>query len=155
MPEGLRARDDERNTKRFMASLIGLGLFLSLAVVPGIFTIDENNYLVNVVALRQGHVTVANTAGLPPSQELLFFDPGPWSRSVPSTPVASTAPPLWAFIALPFSFGGWRGLVALNTLAFLATVAMVFFFTRTYSTESRTCWVATQSSTRSAFGLTR
>ena len=40
---------------------------------------------------------------LSPSPELLFFDPGPWFRVVSSTPVASTAPPLYAVLALPFS----------------------------------------------------
>ncbi len=69
--------------------------YLFVTVVPGVFIIDENNYLVNVIAVRQGHVTVANTAGLSPSRELAFFDPAPRSRAVNSTPVASTAPPLY------------------------------------------------------------
>ena len=58
--------------------LFVLGALLSASVVPGPFTVDESNYLVNVLALREGRVTVANTAGLSPSPELLFFDPGPW-----------------------------------------------------------------------------
>ena len=134
-------------------ALIVLGILISVGVVPGIFTVDENNYLINVLALRQGRVTVANTTGLPPSRELLFFDPGPWSRGVRTTPVASTAPPLYAPIALPFSWMGWRGLVALNTLAFLATTALVFFYARAYSTEDATPWLAAAAFALGGFGI--
>lgn len=130
--------DRRRDLKRLLVLLAIFGVILTALVVPGVFIIDDVNYLVNVVALRQGHLTIANTAGLPPSRELLYFDPGPWSRTVASTPVASTAPPLWAFIALPFSWIGWRGLVALNTLAFLATIAMVFLFVRNRSRDNQT-----------------
>jgi hypothetical protein len=125
-----------------------LGILLSWKVVPGVFIVDDNNYLVNVLALRQGRVTVANTEGLTPSRELLFFDPGPWARQVDSTPVASTAPPLYAPIALPFSLLRWRGLVALNTLAFLTTILLVFVYARRYAADRLTPWLAT-----SAFGL--
>jgi hypothetical protein len=128
--------------------LLGLGVSLTITVVPGVFTVDDNNYLVNVLALRQGRVTIASTDGLPPSRELLFFDPAPWSRAVDSTPVASTAPPRYAPIALPFSFFGWRGLVALNTLAYLATIVMVFVYARRYASEALTPWLAA-----AAFGL--
>src|SRR5262245_58902444 len=121
--------------------LVFLGVALTASVVPGVFTIDETNYLVNVVALRQGHVTIANTAGLPPSRELLFFDPIAKWRAVTSTPVASTAPPLYALIALPFSVFGWRGLVALDTLGYLATIGLVFAYTRRYATERSTPWI--------------
>jgi hypothetical protein len=125
-----------------LIGVLGLGILLSVTVIPGVFTIDDNNYLVTVLALRQGRVTIANTEGLPPSRELLFFDPTSKSRVVNSTPVASTAPPLYAFLALPFSFLGWRGLVALNTLAYLATIVMVYHYTRRYSTQSSTPWLA-------------
>src|SRR5262245_53031657 len=107
--------------KALLVALIVLGAALSSTVVPGIFTVDENNYLVNVLALQRGRVTLANTDGLSPSRELLFFDPTNRSRVVTSTPVGSTAPPLYAFLALPFSFFGWRGLTALNTVSYLAT----------------------------------
>jgi hypothetical protein len=123
-------------------ALLALGLVVSLKVVPGVFTVDDNNYLVNVLALREGRVTVANTEGLTPSRELLFFDPGPWSRDVSSTPVASSAPPLYAAVALPFSTMGWRGLVALNTAAYLATAIMVFWYARRYAAGPHTPWLA-------------
>ena len=123
-------------------ALVALGLVVSWNVVPGVFSVDDNNYLVNALALRDGRVTVANTEGLTPSRELLFFDPGPWSRDVTSTPVASTAPPLYGPIALPFSFMRWRGLVALNTLAYLATILMVFWYARRYSAAAHTPWLA-------------
>lgn len=136
------ARPEARQSFRFARNLFVLGLLITVSVVPGIFTVDENNYLINVLALRQGRVTVANTEGLPPSRELLFFDPGPWSRSVETTPVASTAPPLYAPIAFLFFWMGWRGLVALNTLAYLATTAMVFFYVKRYASEEATPWLA-------------
>ena len=122
--------------------LLVLGIAVSATVVPGVFTTDDNNYLINVLTVRQGRFTVANTEGLSPSQELLFFDPGPWTRAVDSTPVASSAPPLYALLALPFSSLGWRGLVALNTLAYLATIAIVFVYTRRYAIEPATPWLA-------------
>jgi hypothetical protein len=128
--------------KLLLGLLIVLGVILSVTVVPGVFTNDDNNYLINVLALRQGRFTVANTEGLTPSRELLFFDPGPWTRPVPSVPVGSTAPPLYALLALPFVWLGWRGLVALNTLAYLATIAMVFLYSRRYATEASTPWMA-------------
>ena len=118
-------------------ALVVLGVVVSFEVVPGVFTIDDNNYLINVIALRQGGVTISNTAGLSPSRELLFFDPTSESRDVRSTPVASSAPPLYGLIALPFSVAGWRGLVALNTLSYLATIALVFGYARRYSTRLR------------------
>src|SRR5262245_12087620 len=125
-----------------LCALVALGVGLSVNVVPGVFTVDDNNYLVNVLALRQGRVTIANTEGLPPSRELLFFDPTARSRVVTSTPVASTAPPLYGVIALPFSYLGWRGLVGLNTLAYLVTIYLVFIYTRRYSTDASTAWLA-------------
>ena len=62
----------------------------------------------------------------------------------PSTPLRSH-PPRRRFTrcsrspSLPF---GWRGLVALNTLAYLATIVMVFLYTRRYATEASTPWMA-------------
>jgi hypothetical protein len=128
--------------KALAVALLALGLVLSATVVPGVFTTDDNNYLINVLALRHGRVTVENTKGLTPSRELLSFDPGPWTRAVTSTPVGSSAPPLYALIALPFSWLGWRGLVALNTIAFLVTVALTFAYTRRYSIDPLTPWIA-------------
>ena len=134
-------------------ALAVLGMLVTATVVPAVFTIDDNNYLVNVIALRNGHVTVANTAGLTPSRELLFFDPGPWSRQVETTPVASVAPPLYAPIALPFSYFGWRGLVALNSLAYLVTTALVYACCRRYSQDPLTPWVAAAAFAFGGFAL--
>ena len=124
------------------------GLFITVTVIPSNFTIDDYNYLVNVIAARQGHVTLQNTAGLTPSQELLAFDPVASSRAVTRTPIASAAPPLYGLIAVPFSVFGWRGLVALNTLGFLGTVVLVFTYTRRFSGSTATSWLAA-----AAFGL--
>lgn len=119
-----------------------LGIVLTATVVPGVFIIDDDNYLMNVLLLRQGRVTVGNTEGLTPSRELLSFDPGPWARGVNRTPVASTAPPLYAPMALPFLVGGWRGLVALNTLAYLATILLVFAYTKRFAASETAPWLA-------------
>jgi hypothetical protein len=126
----------------FVLALLALGAVLFATVIPGVFSIDEDNYLVNVIAVRQGHVTVANTAGLSPSRELVFFDPEPRSRVVSSTPVASTAPPLYGPLAVPFSWFGWRGLVAINLLAYLGTTILVFVYAGRYATSESTPWLA-------------
>ena len=128
--------------RSFLVSLVVLAALVTLAGVPGVFTVDEDNYLVNVFALRRGHVTLPNTTQLSPSRELLFFDPGPESRAVVSTPVASTAPPLYAPLALPFSWLGWRGLVALNTLSYLLTIVVIFSYTRRYAYDASAPWMA-------------
>jgi hypothetical protein len=142
MNQPSRAAESGPLPRAFVVALAVLGIVLTATVIPGVFIVDDDNYLINVVALRQGHVTVANTAGLTPSRELVFFDPGPELRGVTSTPVASTAPPLYAPIALPFSWFGWRGLVALNTLAYLVTTLLVFRYAQRYATDAATPWLA-------------
>jgi hypothetical protein len=139
---GSMSDNARRVPPQFLIALGILGLLITLDVVPGVFTPDDNNYLINVLMLRQGRVTVANTEGLKPSRELLFFHPGPWSSAVEKTPVASTAPPLYAPIALPFSLGRWRGLVALNTLSFLVATLLVFVHAQRYATAQPTAWLA-------------
>ena len=47
----------------FVLALAGLGIVLTISVIPAPFTVDDNNYLINVLALREGRVTVANTDG--------------------------------------------------------------------------------------------
>ena len=37
--------------KPLVPALLALGLVLSITVVPGVFTTDDNNYLINVLAL--------------------------------------------------------------------------------------------------------
>jgi hypothetical protein len=128
--------------KLLLVLLVVLGVIISVTVVPGVFTTDDNNYLINVLSLRHGRFTIANTEGLPPSRELLFFDPDSRTRIVNSTPVGSTAPPLYAPLALPFVWLRWRGLIALNTLAYLVTIAMVFLYSRRYATDASTPWMA-------------
>jgi hypothetical protein len=130
-----------RISMQFLVCLAGLGVLATLSVIPSVFSIDDSNYLVNVVALKGGGVTVLNTAGLPPSNELVAFDPGPWERRIDQTPVASTAPPLYAPLALPFSLLGLRGLIALNTLAYLATTAIVFVTIRRCTVRPEPAWV--------------
>lgn len=128
--------------RSLLVALACLGVALSATVVAGPFTIDESNQLVSVLALREGGVHLGNTAGLPASAELRWFDPSIASGRAAVTPVASTAPPLYAVLALPFSFLGWRGLVLLNTIAFLAAIAIAFAHARRFGARPETPWIA-------------
>ena len=126
-----------------LAAVLALaGVVVTATAVPAAFTIDESNYLASLVALRDAQVTMPGTEGLPPTTELLWFDPVDRWRKVESTPVAPLAPPLWAPLALPFSVLGWRGLVGLNTLALLATAALVFAWVRRLVPRREAAWIA-------------
>ena len=107
-------------------ALVCIALALVVTAIPGVFTIDEDNYLVNIVALRAGRVSLPGTEGLPPTRELLAFDPAADERGPVTTPVVSTAPPLYAPIALLPSFFGWYGLVALNAVSLVVAAACAF-----------------------------
>ena len=131
-----------RETRALLAILAVLGALLLSTSVPGVFIIDENNYLSTILSLRAGRLTVPGTEGLTPSRMLAYFDPIARSRRTITSPVASTAPPLYAFIALPFSLLGWRGLIALNVLAFLGTGFLVFRLAQLFAAERATPWLA-------------
>ena len=122
--------------------LVVLGLLLVVTTIRGAFIIDEINYMVSVIGLREGRLTVPGTDGLSPSKELVYFDPEPFNRTVLSTPVVSLAPPLYAPLALPFFLFGWRGLAFLNTLSFLLSAFVVFLFVRRRATELSSAWIA-------------
>ncbi len=122
--------------------LVILGVVLTFTVIPGVFIIDEDNYLVTIIGLRHGQLTVPGTQGLTPSNELVYFDPAVRRRVVRSTPVVSLVPPLYAFLAVPFSFGGWRGLVFLNTLSFLVAIYLVFRYVEHLARQRTTPWIA-------------
>lgn len=128
--------------RALLIAVLVIGAVLAVTTVPAPFTVDENNYLVTLAALRAGRLTVPGTEDLPSTRELLYFDPSGYRREVRSTPVSSTAPPLYAVLGLPFSYLGWRGLVALNTLSFLATILMTFALTRRYAAAAETPWIA-------------
>ncbi len=121
-----------------VSALAGL---LHLLVVPGVFTIDENNYLASLLAVRQGSFSLPETAGLPPSRELVFFDPAMAQRPVTATPVTPAPPPMYAFLAYPFAWLGWSGLFTLNILAFLAAGVLVFLFVRRLRSEPWAAWL--------------
>ena len=135
-------RNDKREYTIILGLLIALGLVLVVTTIKGPFIIDEDNYLVTVIGLRQGVLTVPGTEGLTPSKELFFFDPEAYGRIASRTPVFSIAPPLYAPIALPFVFLGWRGLVLLNTISYLLTAFIVFVTVKHFSTERQTPWLA-------------
>ncbi len=127
---------------RWCAGLVfGFGLALALALVPGVFTIDECNHLAAVAALRHGRLDLPGYEGIAPSAELAFFNP---RKGLPAaSPPVNDLPPLYAFIALPFSLLGFRGLFYLNALAFLGTLVAVFHLGRRLASDRRiTPWVA-------------
>lgn len=138
-PKNLKLQKDH---KPLFALLLCLGIVLIATTIRGPFIIDEVNYMVTVLGLRDGKVTVPGTEGLSPSKELFSFDPESFGRIANRTPVASLAPPLYAPFALPFLFLGWRGLVSLNTISFLLTGLIVFAFARRHSTSRETPWIA-------------
>lgn len=122
--------------------LAALGSLLLLTAVPAPFTIDDNHHAIAAVAMREGRLTVPGTEDLPPSRELLFFDPLGFSRQVERTPVAPTVPPLYAAFARPFVTFGWRGLVALNVLALLAAAVLVRRLATTGGLQAKDGWAA-------------
>jgi hypothetical protein len=125
-----------------VAVLLLLGILLLATTIRGPFIIDEFNYLVTLVGLRQGVLTVPGTEGLHPSKELFAFDPDSHRRVAASTPVFSAAPPLYAPLAMPFLFLGWYGLVLLNVLSLLLTGFVVFLLARRLTHDPLVPWIA-------------
>ena len=119
-----------------------IGVTLLWTHVHGSFLIDECNYTVTVTGLRQGRLTVPGTENISPTRELLYFDPAAVARDDFTTPVASTVPPLWAVLALPFSLFGWTGLVALNVLSFLGCALVVFYYAGRHCSQRHTPYLA-------------
>lgn len=115
---------------------------LWLTSVPEVFTIDDCNYLATVLALRDGGLFLAGTEGLSPSAELASFDPTAHMRVVTQTPVAPTAPPLYAPLALPWSYLGFEGLIAINALCVAAIGWLVFQLAKALGRQPHTPWVA-------------
>jgi len=136
------SRQSGRESAVLIFVLIALGTALVATTIPGPFSIDEINNLVTVTGLRSGSLFVPGTEGLTPSRELYSFDPEAFRRIASVTPVFSVAPPLYAPIALPFSFLGWRGLVLVNILAFLLTAYIVFNITRRFAASREAPWIA-------------
>ncbi len=69
--------------------LAGFGILLTTTIVPGVFIIDEDNYLVTVVGLQHGMLKMPGMENLTPSRELVNFDPGAKRGDVQSAPVVS------------------------------------------------------------------
>ena len=135
-------RNDRKEYIIMLGLLTALGLVLVVTTIKGPFIIDEDNYLVTVIGLRDGTLSVPGTEGLTPSKELFYFDPEAYGRIASRTPVFSIEPPLYAPIALPFVFFGWRGLVLLNTISYLLIAFIVFVMAKQYATERQTPWLA-------------
>jgi hypothetical protein len=141
-----------REAKPLLLGALLVAVLVATAV-PAPFTVDDNHYLVAALAARQGRLTVASTAGMPPSRELLFFDPAGFTRDVRRTPVVPTAPPLYGFLALPWIVFGWRGLVALEALAFVATAFLVARLARRVGATPGASAMAVATFLLGSFGL--
>jgi hypothetical protein len=83
---------------------------------------------------------VPGTEGVTPSLELAAFDPISRYRQ-PVSPVSSSVPPLYAFLATPFSFLGWKGFFLVNIVAFLASTVAARRG-RAVSGRRETPWIA-------------
>ncbi|HJX62735.1 MAG TPA: hypothetical protein VJ860_02150, partial [Polyangia bacterium] len=128
-----------------------LGAAAALLIVPGVFTVDENNHLAWVVSLRSGQLTLPGTDALPRSSELLFFDPVPDGR--PGARASSVVPPLYGLFALPFSLAGWTGLFLLNLAAWLVTIALVRAAARRAGASQPAAWVGALAFALAGFSL--
>jgi len=120
--------------------LLLFGVALARAIVPGLFTVDETAYVASVASLRAGRLTPPGYEGLRPSVEHYFFDPDP-GPAHPVVPPPIRFPPLYAFLAWPWSWLGVRGLFALNVAATLWTAALVFLRLERVGTRSATPWL--------------
>jgi hypothetical protein len=132
-------------------ALLVLGLVSFATLEPGLFTIDEPNYLATLLATRAGLPHVPGVDGLPASAELAYYDPVDYAT--PTRPKLY-APPLYAFFALPFaSLLGVRGLFLLNVLALLFSTGVVFRLAERNSTEPRTPWLVAAVYALGAYNL--
>jgi hypothetical protein len=142
-----------RRAPWFLLVLVLTSALLFVTRIDGVFTIDEDSYLASVVSLRAGRLTVPGTEGLPANPELLAFDAAPRSRTVATTPVASSSPPLYALIALPFSYLAWPGLVALQILSFTLCAWLVFRAAELDAKRRRTPWLAAAAFVLAGYSL--
>jgi hypothetical protein len=122
------------------AGLLAAAAGLTATTVFGIFTVDENHYLTSVRTQAAGRLTVPEYDGLSASLELAHFDPAPRSRSLGLR--STRVPPLYAPLAMPFYWLGWRTLFALNALAWLIAALLVFRLARQHALQPHTPWLA-------------
>ena len=146
---GFLGRMSERQSVILVLAV--LGAVAALLIVPGVFTVDENNHLAWVVSLRSGRLTLPGTDALPRSSELLFFDPVPEVR--PGARASSVVPPLYALFALPFSLAGWTGLFLLNIAAWLVTIALVRAAARRAGASQPAAWIGALAFALAGFSL--
>jgi len=141
---------------RARTPVVALAILLVILLatsLPGIFSIDEDSYIASVVGVRNGSLELDATAGLSPSPELFSFDAAPLGRRIDSTPVTTNLPPLYGVIALPFSWLGVRGLIALQTLSFVLCAWLVFGFTRRETERDDLAWFAAGTFALASFSI--
>lgn len=153
----VRESDRPKNARSESVALAGVlavvALLLALTTVPGIFTIDENNFMVSVLSLREGGFEVPGTENLTRSKELAYFAPQPDRFVVRERPMTTDAPALYAFFAIPFSFFGWPGLFWVNIIAFVAAAACVYLAVRAHSAHAGAACLATAMILVGGFGI--
>lgn len=111
-----------------LAAVVGLHLLLSLfAVAPGHLSVDEGTYHFMVRSWDRGRgLEIWNGYGERPSPELVAA-----TFHVEGDRLVAVPPELYPLLALPFyRLAGFRGLFALNALAFLALLALTFDLAR-------------------------
>jgi hypothetical protein len=119
-----------------------LAAMLAVTAIPGTFSIDDANHIAAVLPLQHGQLGMPGTAALPPSAELRYFDPAPNPRAGMGVPMASSVPPLYGLLALPFSAFGVRGLQWLNILGTTWAAWLVWLYARRHATRRSTPWIA-------------
>lgn len=149
--DGLEVTRDP-HARAVVGILVALVALLGVTAPTGAFSIDESSYIATITGLSDGTLRVEATAELAPSAELYAFDAAPRSRPV-KVPVASSSPPLYAPIALPFSLLGVRGLMLLQILSFAACAYLVFAFTRRHTQRADLAWLAFATFVLASFTL--
>ncbi|MCK5799927.1 MAG: hypothetical protein KAI47_22205, partial [Deltaproteobacteria bacterium] len=124
-----------------VALLFGGALLFAYLGPPAPFSLDDDNHVVSVVALRGGSFVVPGTRDLSPSRELFWFDPA-GHRRPPAAQAVSTLPPFYAVMAQPFAAAGWRGLLFLQAAMFFFSVGFIFWLARRRLADRRLAWVA-------------
>ena len=126
-------------------SIFGLVLWFSL--IEGSFTRDEDHYLTSIMSLRHGDIHVSIPQKIPLSIELASFNPGlvyhenqHYKRE--RALLIPRVPPLYAVLAYPFAALGWDYLFLINILSYLLAAWLVFLYTRRYSAQPHSPWLA-------------
>ena len=133
----------QRGATLVVAGILALlAATLAVTAIPGTFIIDDANHIAAVFPLGHGQFGMPGTESLPPSPELLYFEPAPFGRARAVVRVVASVPPLYGLLALPFSAFGVRGLQWLNILGTTWAAWLVWLYARHHAARRATPWVA-------------